>query len=167
MMRLAIVTGLLLVFSGAPAAAQSTVFMVRHAERAETDGKSGAMMADDPDLSTAGRARAESLATLLKEAKITGIFTSEYKRTQQTAAPLAKTLGLEIIQVSSKDAAGLTKRVKSHTGNLLVVGHSNTIPELAKSLGVKETITIGDQDFDNLFLVFRTASPKVVRLHYK
>jgi broad specificity phosphatase PhoE len=163
MMRVVFLAGLILLLSGAPAAAQSTVFMIRHAERADAGGT----MADDPDLSEAGRARAESLAAWLKDAKITAIFTSEYQRTRQTAAPLAKTLGIDIIQVPSTDTAGLAKRVRSHTGNVLVVGHSNTIPELGKLLGVKEAITIGDQDFDNLFVVFRTAAPKLVRLHYR
>jgi len=50
------------------AAAQSTIFIVRHAEK--TGG-------DDPELSEAGRARAESLATVLKDAGITAIYNSE------------------------------------------------------------------------------------------
>src|SRR5438045_7579771 len=64
-------------------AAQSTIFFVRHAEKAGGGG-------DNPDLSEAGRARAESLATVLKDADISAIYTTELKRTQQTAAPLAK-----------------------------------------------------------------------------
>jgi phosphohistidine phosphatase SixA len=157
---------LILLLVTGTAAAQSTVFLVRHAERADGGGAAGGMNASDPDLSAAGRTRAESLATLLKDAKITTIFTSEFKRTQQTAAPLAKVLGIQAVPVPSKDSAALVKRIKSSTGNVLVVGHSNTVPELIKSLGVKEAVAIGDQEFDNLFVVFRSASPKLVRLHY-
>ena len=72
---------LLCVLLASSAAAQSTIFLVRHAEK-----KTG----DDPDLTKAGHARAESLAKMLKDADITAIYTSEVKRTQQTAAPLAK-----------------------------------------------------------------------------
>ena len=70
-----------------PALAQATVFVVRHAERAD-DG--AAKLEDDPDLSAAGRARAEALAAALEDAGITAIFATQYKRTHQTAAPLAK-----------------------------------------------------------------------------
>ena len=76
-----------------PAAAQHTVFLVRHAERADTTPGAARRWPTDPDLSDAGRARAESLAAALKDAKITAIYTTEFKRTQQTAAPLAKALG--------------------------------------------------------------------------
>src|SRR5207302_7571372 len=65
---------------------QSTVFIVRHAEKAD-DSK-------DAELSEAGRARAEALANMLRDSKIGVICTTEFKRTQQTAAPLAKALGL-------------------------------------------------------------------------
>ena len=58
----------------------------RHAERADS-GAGG--MASDPPLSAAGRARAESLAAMLKDTKLTAIFTTEFKRTQETAAPVA------------------------------------------------------------------------------
>jgi phosphohistidine phosphatase SixA len=157
---------LILLFVTGTAAAQSTVFLVRHAERADGGGAAGGMSTNDPDLSAAGRTRAESLANLLKDAKITAVFTSEFKRTQQTAAPLAKALGIQAVQVPSKDSPSLVKRIKSATGNILVVGHSNTVPEVIKALGVKEAVTIGDQDFDNLFVLIRSASPKLVRLHY-
>jgi broad specificity phosphatase PhoE len=159
----------LLVLAGAGAAdAQSTVFLVRHAERAD-GGKpaDGGMMAADPDLSAAGRARAASLATVLKDAKISAIFTTELKRTSQTAEPLAKALGLPIVQVPGKDAAGLAKKLAAASGNVLVVGHSNTVPEVLKLLGVKETVTIGDEEFDNLFVVTAGTAPTLVRLRYR
>jgi 2,3-bisphosphoglycerate-dependent phosphoglycerate mutase len=145
------------------AGAQSTVFLVRHAERADATPTMGA----DPDLSEAGRARAESLATLLKDAEITAIFVTEFKRTQQTAAVLAKALGLTVKIVTSKDTAALVKQVQSSKGNVLVVGHSNSVPDVITGLGVKTPVTIGDNDFDNLFLVNRGTPPSLLRLHYK
>jgi phosphohistidine phosphatase SixA len=151
--------------AAAPAAAQSSVFLVRHAERADS-GMAPASGAD-PDLSEAGKARAESLATVLKDANITEIFTTEFKRTQQTAAPLAKALGLTAKVVPAKSTADLVKQIKAAKGNALVVGHSDSVPDIIKDLGVSTKGMIGDNDFDNLFIVSREGSPSMVRLHYR
>ncbi len=158
---------LLVLCSAAALEAQPAIFVVRHAERADTGTAGASMMAADPDLSTAGVARAESLAAMLKDARITAIYTTEYKRTKQTAAPLAKALRIEAIAITSKDTATLGQKLKGATGNVLVVGHSNTIPAAIEALGVTEPVTIGESDFDNLFVVIRTAPPKLVRLHYR
>jgi broad specificity phosphatase PhoE len=120
----------------------------------------------DPDLSDAGRARAASLAEMLKDARITQIFVTEFKRTQQTAVPLAKRLGLEPAVVSSKEPAALAERLRGASGNVLVVGHSNTVPQILEALGV-EGVAIADSEYDNLFLVTRGASPSLVRLRYR
>ena len=158
---------LVVVLSAAPAVAQPTIFLVRHAERADTVPGTSPTMAADPDLSDAGRARADSLATALKDAKITAIYATEFKRTQQTAAPLAKVLGLTVTIVTSKSAPELIDHLKKSKGNVLVVGHSNTVPEIIKALGVTTPVTIGDNDFDNLFLVRVSSPPALLRLHYR
>jgi broad specificity phosphatase PhoE len=137
-----------------------TIFFVRHAEKATTGG-------DDMDLSEAGRARAESLGTVLKDAEISAIYTTEFKRTRQTAAPLAKALHLEPTTISSKDRAGLVAKLQGSSGNVLVVGHSNTIPELLKTLGITTAVNIGDNDYDNLFALTLDEKPRLIRLHYR
>jgi broad specificity phosphatase PhoE len=151
------------------AAAQSTVFVVRHAERADTTAGAAPTMNADPELSDVGKARAESLATALKDAGITAIYVTEFKRTQQTAAPLAKALGLTPIVVSSKDVAGLAEQVKAAKGNVLVVGHSNTVPQVVAQLGPAGAAppTLADTEYDSLFVVTRGAPTSVLRLHYK
>jgi broad specificity phosphatase PhoE len=158
---------LVAVLLATPAAAQQTVFLVRHAERADTSPGVSPTMAADPDLSEAGRARAESLASALKDARITAIYATEFKRTQQTAAPLAKILGLTVKVVTSKSAADLLTQLKAEKGNVLVVGHSNTVPGVIKAIGVATPVTIGDDEFDNMFLVSTGTQPSVVRLHYR
>jgi broad specificity phosphatase PhoE len=153
----------LLLLSGlfvSSAAAQSTIFLVRHAEKAASGG-------NDPDLSDAGRARAESLPTTLKDSGIAAIFVTELKRTQQTAAPLAKMLHVEPAIVPAKDSAALLARLRALTGNALVVGHGNTIPDLLKSLGVATPISIEENDYDNLFVLVLDAKPRLIRLHYR
>ena len=150
----------------APAAAQQTIFVVRHAERADASQSGSPMMASDPDLSDKGKARAQSLATLLKDAGITAIYTTQYKRTLQTAEPLAKALGIKPTIVDAKNTASLVEKLKSG-GNALVVGHSNTVGEVIRQLGVSESTSVGDQEYDNLFVVFRGERPAVVRLHFR
>jgi broad specificity phosphatase PhoE len=175
MMRTVLVTALLILTCAAHAAAQPAIFIVRHAERADaasgprpSSGQGGTtMMADDPELSDAGRARAQALASLLKDAKIAAIFTTEFKRTQQTAAPLAEALAITPSTIPAKDSPGLMENLRSATGNVLVVGHSNTIPQIIKDLGVTTGVVLQDADYDNLFIVIMSARPQLIRLHYR
>lgn len=144
--------------------AQSATFVVRHAERADAGMMAAA--GADPDLSTAGRSRADDLAAALRDARITAIFVTEFKRTRQTAEPLAKSLGLEPTVVSSKDTPGLVQRIRAATGNVLVVGHSNTVPAIIKAM-TGEIVTVEDSDYDNLFVVTAGPTASVLRLHYR
>lgn len=155
-----------LVMLAVPAAAQQTVFVVRHAERADTAAGGSAMMASDPDLSEAGRARAQALAQMLRDAKITAIYTTQYKRTQQTAEPLAKALGIQPTVVPAAEMAALVEKLKAG-GNALVVGHSNTVGPVISQLGVTGTVEVPDEEYDNLFVVFRGEKPALVRLHFR
>jgi broad specificity phosphatase PhoE len=141
------------------ATAQSTIFIVRHAEKADAT--------KDPDLSEAGRARAEALAKTLREANITAVYTTEFKRTQQTAAPLAKALGITVTTLPAKDGAALIAKLRALNENALVVGHGDTIPDLIKALGISEPINITENDYDNLFVVVLDEKPHLIRLHYR
>ena len=164
--RLTLAVVALTVFASS-ASAQQSVFLVRHAER--TDGKPGAppAMGVDPDLSEIGRARAETLAVMLKDAKIAAIISTEYTRTQRTAAPLAKALGLAITTIKANESENLIKAVRSTAGNVLIVGHSNTIPEIIKRLGAPPPDPIDDNEYDNLYVLTLGTAPTVVRLHFK
>lgn len=140
--------------------AQSTVFIVRHGEKADSKSK-------DPDLSEAGNARAQALARMLKDAGVTHIFATEFKRTQQTAAPLAKVLGLDVKSLAANDPARLVAALRDETGNALVVGHANTIPDLIKALGITTPIAIGENEYDDLFVLQVSEKPGLIRLHYQ
>ena len=151
----------------AVASAQQTVFVVRHAERAD-GGATGATMGNtDPELSDAGKARAQSLATVLKDSGIKAIYVTEFKRTQHTAAPLAAALGIQPTVVPSKDMAGLMEKLKAGSGNALVVGHSNTVPDVIRQLGVAEPVKLSDADYDWLFIVTPGSPASLVRLHFR
>ncbi|PYL63474.1 MAG: hypothetical protein DMF25_10605, partial [Verrucomicrobia bacterium] len=136
-----------------------TIFIVRHAEKADAT--------KDPDLSEAGRARAEALAKMLQDANITAIYATEFKRTQQTAAPLAKALGIAVTTLPAENSAALIAKLRSSNGNALVVGHGNTIADLIKALGISEPINIAENDYDNLFGVVLVEKPQLIRLHYR
>ena len=158
---------LLSLVAAGPALAQQAVFLVRHAERADDVKGTPPAMANDPDLSETGRARAEALAAMLKDAKISAIVSTEYRRTQQTAAPLAATLGIPVTTIKASDGAAVVNAVRAAAGNVLVVGHSNTIPDIVKALGAPPPGAIRDDEYDNLFIVTLGAAPTLVRLHFK
>ena len=141
------------------ATAQSTIFVVRHAEKADAT--------KNPDLSEAGRARAEALAKALRDANITAIYATEFKRTQQTAAPLAKALSITVTVLPAQDSVALVAKLRALSGNALVVGHGDTIPNLIKALGVSEPISIAENDYDNLFVLVLHEKPQLIRLHYR
>lgn len=157
---------LLLAATAQTATAQGVVFFVRHAERADSGGMAATTMATDPDLSAAGKNRAESLAAMLRDAGIKAIYTTEYKRTQQTAAPLARQLGIQPTVVPARDMKALIEKLKAGDANVLVVGHSNTVGETIAAMGVTEPVKLGDTDYDNLFIVTRGDKPTLLRLHF-
>jgi broad specificity phosphatase PhoE len=157
--------------STAAAAAEQIIFVVRHAERADAAGAGpppAGMMANDPPLSAAGHERAKRLAATLASAGVKHIFTTDLARTRQTAAPLAESIQVKPSAVASRDVPALAQQVRSAAGPVLVVGHSNTVPELLKQLGVQAPASIGESEYDNLFVVFRPAAgePTLVRLRY-
>lgn len=144
------------------AQAQSAIFMVRHAEKLDES--------DDPPLSPAGRARAEALATLLRDAGIKAIYVTQYQRTTLTAAPLAEALGLKPITIHSDASAELIARMRRDHPNdpVLLVGHSGSVPRVLKLLGHAEAIDIGHDEYDSLFIAVPKpeAAPTVLRLRF-
>ncbi|MFZ2489289.1 MAG: phosphoglycerate mutase family protein [Anaerolineae bacterium] len=118
------------------------VLLVRHADR---QGQSDA-------LSAAGLVRAEELGHLLESSGIRAIYTSDAARTQQTALPVAELLGLTPVEMDASDVAGLVRVIRTrHAGQkVLVVGHSNTLPQIVAALG-GPAITISSNDYDNLY----------------
>ena len=158
---------LLLLATTATASAQGTIYLVRHAERADSGMKSGTTMATDPDLSEAGHARARALAGVLKDAGIKAIYTTEYKRTRQTAEPLATALGIEPTVVQARDMKALVEKLKAADTPVLVVGHSNTVGETIAALGVTDAVKVEDSEFDHLFIVTPGQKPGLIRLHYR
>jgi len=147
---------LVLVLLPTVAWAQQTVIVVRHAERADGGAGANTMTGKpaDPPLSAVGEARAAKLAAMLKDAGVNAIFTTEFKRTQDTAKPLAARLGLKTEVVAASDTAGLIARIKKdHAKDVVVIiGHSNTVPDIVKAFTGK-VVTMADEEYDAMFVL--------------
>ena len=135
------------------------VFIVRHTEKANTGGK-------DPDLSVQGQKRADALAHILKDSQITSVFVTEFKRTQETAAPTARAANVSPTVVPANDIGVLVEKLRALNGNALVVGHGNTIPDLLKALGIATPVSIPEDEYTEIFAVLIGNEPQWLRLHY-
>jgi phosphohistidine phosphatase SixA len=124
-----------------------TVYLVRHAEKTAEVA--------DPPLTAAGAARARALADLLAEARVDAVVATEFQRTQQTVAPLAERLGLQVEVVDAAAADALVARLLASPpgSGVVVAGHSNTVPQLIAALGVEEAVEIPDDRYGDLFVV--------------
>lgn len=152
----------LLLFGAAAQAMPSEILFVRHAEKS-------AERSEDPELSAAGRQRAQQLAGVLAEAGLRHIVTTQWRRTRDTAAPLATRLGLQPQVVATRRGVSHTDEVlallRGLEGRVLVVGHSNTVPELIAVLGGPRLALICEGSFGHL-LVLRPADGSLLRLRY-
>ncbi len=129
------------------------IFVVRHAEKAVSNG--GSMMSRDPELSEAGKARAESLKAFLKTKKIGSIYSTNTIRTKATAEPTRAFFGLDINIYSPIPNEELIASLRSSRKNILIVGHSNTVDDVVNKICGENKIP-GDLDesqYDNLYII--------------
>lgn len=142
----------------------TTFILVRHAEKAAEGGS-------DPELKPEGAKRAEAFAALFEKADITTFYSTNYKRTRNTVAPLANSKSLTVNTYSSMKAADLEGLLTKHAGGTIIIaGHSNTIPEIANALtGEKKFEQFADDDYGNILVISVTSvgkDAKVVWLRY-
>ena len=143
------------------AAADTVVVVVRHAEKLVATVQAGSVKPDeDPPLTPAGEARAAALSDALADADVKAIYSTPFRRTRQTAAPLAARSGIEITSYDPHTAAPeLAQRIlREHRGRtVLVVGHSNTVPDIVTAFSGTKVEAIEDATYGRLFVV--TISP--------
>jgi 2,3-bisphosphoglycerate-dependent phosphoglycerate mutase len=148
MMKSLLVIALLTVCLSVTIVAQKkTIILVRHAEKVDAS--------QDPELSTEGKQRAERLAKVIKKYKPGAIYSTDYKRTRDTVAPMAARRDLKIQSYDpKKPEVVIDAMMKSKTKRFLVVGHSNTIPGLANLLGKKELFkNLDDSEYGAIWIV--------------
>ena len=133
------------------------VYLFRHAEKQIIKGE------DNPELTRAGFSRSNLLAQAMADITPGLIYSSEYTRTQQTVAPLAKQWSSDIIIKTAKDPEAQVEAALSNCNkHVIIAGHSNTIPNLISLFGVMEEITIEDNQYGDLFIIeWENAKPKL------
>jgi 2,3-bisphosphoglycerate-dependent phosphoglycerate mutase len=136
----------------AAASADTKVFVVRHAE-ATADP-------NDPGLTAAGQTRADNLAALLADDHLAAVYTSQYRRTKDTGTPAATGAGITVTvktvgASTTAYAADLAATVMQNPTQkaVLIVGHSNTVPETVKALSGTTVPAIADTEYNRLYIV--------------
>jgi phosphohistidine phosphatase SixA len=153
-LRISVLALLTICLAAGAAEPARTVFVVRHAERA------GDKSISTP-ISDAGRCRAEMLAKILADAGVKNIYVTQFVRTQQTAEPLAKKLGLHPEAISNLDSLVSRLKALEPGGFALVVHHESQIPELIKRLGGGSVPPFIEAEFDRMYVVTLTGAGEV------
>lgn len=130
-------------------ATTTTFVIVRHAEKTSDDAR-------DPPLSEVGERRARSLAQRLADAPLTAAYATGFQRTQQTAQPAADAHAIKLTLYDAKmPATTLASQLRAaHAhGTVLVVGHSNTVPDIVAALSGQPVDAIPDDQYDLVYRV--------------
>ncbi len=130
-----------------------TVYVVRHAEKITTSDNASKMMDNDPPLSEAGKVRALVLKNELASKHISHIYSTNTIRTRSTAEPLSQAIKINVELYNNVDS--FVNAIKSVKGNVLVVGHSNTVDDIVNKLcgQTKIEADLKDGEYDNLFVL--------------
>jgi broad specificity phosphatase PhoE len=139
-----------------------TIYIVRHGEKL--------LVGKDPELAYVGQVRATKLAQILEKEDIKHIFSTDYQRTRLTAWPTASAAGVEIESYDPGNHDALVEMLRSLEGNVLVVGHSNTVSQLANYfVGEGEKFAdLTDLEYEYIYIVtLEGNSSSVVRKVYK
>lgn len=136
---------------------ETVCILLRHAEKEN--------VGTDPDLTSAGKLRADELKRLLGNVHVDHIYTTAYNRTRQTVTPLAESKGIVIKEYTPAATLAATQLfinniLAQNQGKVVViVGHSNTIPEMVKVLSNNTlNVTISETQFDNIFITKNSAA---------
>ncbi|MEO0580456.1 MAG: histidine phosphatase family protein, partial [Pseudomonadota bacterium] len=143
----------------------TTIIFVRHAEK-ETTG-------EDPGLTEAGKARARELNRIMQivdvDRSVDEVFSTQFRRTQETVRPLAVSLGKDVHPYDASDTVGVLETILSeHRGKIsLVAAHSNTIRPMIEELGGSKLLPdIEENEYDNIYVVVIPWFGKVKTLRF-
>lgn len=122
------------------------VVLIRHADVTPGAGS-------DPPLSSAGAARAQTLRHVLGDSGVTAIFVTTLRRSQETARPLADDLGLQPVVEDDVQALVAAISAQDDSATVLVVGHTDTVPDVVTQLGGPSITPIAATEFDRLLVL--------------
>ncbi|ATC85815.1 SixA phosphatase family protein [Pseudoalteromonas arctica] len=130
-------------------AAPDEIYLFRHSEK---------LTGKNPALSEVGKARANNLVTFFKEYQNIHIFSSNYKRTLQTAAPLQAYFNTDVNVYNAGELSDLKNELLKLKGVVVVIGHSNTTPQLAELLSNEKVPAMSETQFTQYFILNKKPS---------
>lgn len=154
-----VLAGLLALLSACTTTAapqQPTYYVMRHLHTPEGQR--------DPDLLPEGQAAAQRLVQMFERERPAVIYVSDYKRTRQTAAALAARYGLTPVVYDPADTPGLVARVRQGPWPVLIVGHSNTVPDIVAQLGGTRPAPLSHPDFGDLWRIGAAGATQRMRV---
>ncbi len=132
-----------------PGPADATYYFIRHADK-----ERGPQAGDDPELTEKGTARAKFWAETLKDVKFDAVYSTDFKRTRNTALPVARANNLPLQVYDAQNLYGEQFQKATAGKTVLIVGHSNTTPAFVNAvLGTQKFEEIDDSIFGNLYVV--------------
>ncbi len=150
MMKRILISALLLCAIAFSVTAQdlTTFILVRHAEKGKDDPR-------NPSLSVLGKERAAHLNDMLSPMEISAIYSTPFKRTQETVAAIGQSKSLDVMDYDYQNANLLNELLEKHAGGtILISGHSNTTPVLVNQLlGEEKFGWLKEDEYDKIFIV--------------
>lgn len=131
--------------SGAAAPPAPTIYVMRHLDTPEG--------VRDPDLTAAGRRHAAALVRWFAGKPLATIYVSDFKQTRQTVAPLATKRGLTPKLYDPADNAAIVRKARAERTPVLIVGHSNTVPDIVEQLGGPRPAPLHHPDFGDIWTI--------------
>ena len=129
----------------APIQPASTFYVMRHLHTPEG--------VEDPELTPEGQNYAQRLADFFAASPPATIFVSNTKRAQQTAAPLAARLGIAPRIYDPRDTRFLVTEIMKEPPPVLIVGHSNTVPDIVQALSGRRSKELTHKDFGDIWVI--------------
>ncbi len=141
----------------------STFYFIRHAEKDRSN-----MNENDPELNQDGLGRAMHWAEILKDVPLNAIYSTDYKRTTMTAAPISVKKDIDIQYYDPRIIDVNQFKLDNQNKNVLIVGHSNTTPDFVNMMiGEEKYQAMDDSDNGSLFIVqIANGVPTAQRLHF-
>ena len=139
-----------------PSTDSYTIYLVRHAEKQIIEGER------NPELTQCGVKRAEQLADILENVKLASVFSTNYKRTIATAKPTAQQKQLTIKNYDPRELTTISKLLINQKQSALVVGHSNTTPQLTQLISKQDVKKLTELEYQELYQVQITGNERTL-----
>lgn len=136
-------------------AAPDKILLFRHAEK---------LTGNNPSLTDEGQQRAKWIANFLSELKPNKLFSTDYNRTKETLAPLAKKAKVNVVIYNPRELNVFAEQIKKLNGTIVIAGHSNTTPKLAGLIDGKQYKQFDEKQFSQYFEINLVGKKYITRL---